>query len=233
MLARVRRATWRLEQAERERLWALVAARAEGVSVRKASEAVGLSPPRVHQLTQDVAVDVLDAGLGELWAAGWPAPEDLNAGGDAEPARRAVAAGRLDPPVRAVGRTPSVGEFSAGGEPAARSRFSRPARGGRGSGEGGGRAARVAFDVEELVRVRAVEDLDTARVRDEPRAERRRRPAEPDLGYAEFCARTRTPTQSIRQGADAWTTYQAERHRRGETDENPYTAYNPFRPGRG
>lgn len=66
---------------------------------------------------------------------------------------------------------------------------------------------RVAFDVEELARARAVEDLHTARIRDEPRAERHRRLAEPDLSYAEFCARTGAPAQSIRQGADALTAY--------------------------
>ena len=34
VLQRVSRAAWRLEQAERERAWALAPARAEGVSIR-------------------------------------------------------------------------------------------------------------------------------------------------------------------------------------------------------
>ena len=34
VLARVCRAAWRLEQAEREQTWALVSARAEGISIR-------------------------------------------------------------------------------------------------------------------------------------------------------------------------------------------------------
>jgi hypothetical protein len=34
VLARVSRAAWRLEQAERERTWALVSARAEEISIR-------------------------------------------------------------------------------------------------------------------------------------------------------------------------------------------------------
>jgi hypothetical protein len=34
VLLRVSRAAWRLEQAERERSWALASARAEGVSIR-------------------------------------------------------------------------------------------------------------------------------------------------------------------------------------------------------
>ncbi|MFF0430331.1 hypothetical protein ACFYUJ_38965 [Streptomyces sp. NPDC004520] len=227
-----------MEQAERERLWALVAARAEGVSVRKAAEAAGLSPTRVHQLTRDAAVDVLDAELGELRTAGWPAPEDLDAGDDAELVGRAAVAERLVdeagwilqcaqwvehlrqesfPPV--VNLRPEADFPDRHAVVVDLARVAAVLR-------------RVAFDVEELARARTVEDLDTARVRDEPRAERRRRLAEPDLGYAEFCARTGTPAQSIRQGADAWTAYQAERHRRGETDQNPYTAYNPFRPRR-
>ena len=42
VLLRVSRAAWCLEQAERERSWALVSARAEGVSIRTLAAAVGL-----------------------------------------------------------------------------------------------------------------------------------------------------------------------------------------------
>ena len=45
VLLRVSRAAWRLEQAERERSWALVSARAEGVSIRTLAAAVGLGVP--------------------------------------------------------------------------------------------------------------------------------------------------------------------------------------------
>jgi hypothetical protein len=65
VLARVSRAAWRLEQAERERTWALVSARAEGISIRTLAAAAGLSPSRVHQI---VAAADLDAALGELRA---------------------------------------------------------------------------------------------------------------------------------------------------------------------
>ena len=44
VLARVSRAAWRLDQAERERTWALVSARAEGISIRTLAAAIGLSP---------------------------------------------------------------------------------------------------------------------------------------------------------------------------------------------
>ena len=65
VLARVSRAAWRLEQAERERTWALVSARAEGISIRALATAAGLPPSRVHQLVADADLDALDAALGE------------------------------------------------------------------------------------------------------------------------------------------------------------------------
>ena len=45
VLRRVSRAAWRLEQAERERAWALASARAEGVSIR--TLAAGRFSPRI------------------------------------------------------------------------------------------------------------------------------------------------------------------------------------------
>ena len=84
VLRRVSRAAWRLEQAERERAWALASARAEGLSIRKLAAAAGLSPARVHQITAAADLDELDAALGELRAAGWPAPEDPGGDDDAE-----------------------------------------------------------------------------------------------------------------------------------------------------
>ncbi len=72
------------EQAERERTWALVSARAEGISIRTLATAVGLSPSRVHQLVADADLDALDTAFGELRAAGWPAPEDPDSGEDTE-----------------------------------------------------------------------------------------------------------------------------------------------------
>jgi len=75
VLTRVTRAAWRLERAGREWRWALVSARAEGVSIRKLATAAGLSSSRVHQLVAGAGLDELDAALGELRAAGWPAPK--------------------------------------------------------------------------------------------------------------------------------------------------------------
>ena len=69
VLQRVSRAAWRLEQAERERAWALASARADGVSIRTLAAVAGLSPARVHQITAAADLDELDAALGELRAA--------------------------------------------------------------------------------------------------------------------------------------------------------------------
>jgi uncharacterized protein (DUF111 family) len=44
VLARVSRAAWRLEQAERERTWEMVSARAEGISIRTLAAARSVPP---------------------------------------------------------------------------------------------------------------------------------------------------------------------------------------------
>jgi hypothetical protein len=76
-------------------VWALVSARAEGASIRKLAAAAGLSPSRVHQLVAAADMDALDAALGELRAAGWPAPEDPDSGDDTELNGRDSIVGRL------------------------------------------------------------------------------------------------------------------------------------------
>src|SRR3954465_5680860 len=48
--ARLRLATERLEEAQRERIWAIVEAHQSGLSVRQIAVATGLSSSRVHQL---------------------------------------------------------------------------------------------------------------------------------------------------------------------------------------
>ena len=57
---------------------ALASARAQEISIRTLATAIGLSPSRVHQLAVGAGLDALDAALGELGAAGWPAPEHLD-----------------------------------------------------------------------------------------------------------------------------------------------------------
>src|SRR5947207_5060975 len=50
LAARLRLATERLEEAQRERTWAVVEAHQSGLSIRQIAAATGLSPSRVHQL---------------------------------------------------------------------------------------------------------------------------------------------------------------------------------------
>jgi hypothetical protein len=75
---------------------------------------------------------------------------------------------------------------------------------------------RIAADIDELARARRVQDPGTAAVLPGPRAERRRRLAEPDLEFRAFCARRGLPASSTPQLERAWDAWQAERYRRGE-----------------
>jgi len=85
-------------------------------------------------------------------------------------------------------------------------------------------------DVDELARARRAGDLDTAAVLPDPRAERRRRLAEPDLEFRAFCARKGLPASSTLPLERAWDPWQAERYRPGETGQRPGYTGNPFRP---
>ena len=61
------------------------------------------------------------------------------------------------------------------------------------------------------------------------RAERRRRPAGPDLGFRAFCARRglpASPAPQLERARDAW---QGERYRRGDIGQRPAGTGNPFR----
>ena len=54
MIARLRLAMTRLADAERERLWAMVAAKEAGLSIRQIAHATGLSAPLLHRPRQRV-----------------------------------------------------------------------------------------------------------------------------------------------------------------------------------
>ncbi len=236
VLTRVCRAAWRLEQAERERTWALASARAEGISIRALATAAGLSPSRVHQIVAAADLDALDAALSELRAAGWPAPEDPDSGEDIELGDRDSIADRLSDEVSWLRQCADwLAHLDADRYP--------PAVNLRPSADWPDRAVvavdlarvaavidRIAVDVDELARARRVQDLDTAAVLPDPRAERRRRLAEPDLEFRAFCARRRLPASSTPQLERAWDAWQAERYQRGEIDQRPGYTDNPFRP---
>jgi hypothetical protein len=88
---------------------------------------------------------------------------------------------------------------------------------------------RIAADVDELARAQRVQDLTTAAVLSDRRAERRRLLAEPHLEFQAFCARKGLPASSTLQLERAWDAWQAERYQRGETGLRPGYTDNPFR----
>ena len=89
---------------------------------------------------------------------------------------------------------------------------------------------RIAADVDELARARRVQDLTTAAVLPDRRAERRRRLAEPDLEFRAFCSRKGLPASPTPQLERAWDAWQAERYQRAEISQRPGYPGNPFRP---
>ena len=234
---RVSRAAWRLEQAERERTWALVSARAEGISIRTLATAAGLSPSRVHQIVAAADLDALDAALGELRAAGWPAPEHPDSGEDTELGGRDTIADRLSDEVSWLRQC------------------------------AGWLAHLDADSYPPAVNLRPAADWpDRAIVGRRPRAgggghrpHRRRRgrtrpgPAGPGPGPPPRCCPTRgpnaaggwpsrtwssgpsaparrLPASSTPQLERAWDAWQAERYQRGEISQRPGYTDNPFRP---
>ena len=175
-------------------------------------------------------MDELDAALGGLRAAGWPAPEDPDGDDDAELDGRDLICDRLLDEVGWLRQCAGwLTHLHTKGFPSAvnlRPEGDRPERAHVVAGLPRVAAIlnRIAADVDELARARRVADLDAAAVLGDRRAERRRRAAEPDLDFREFCRRSKLP-----QSERSWDLFAAERYRRGETGIPSYEAYNPFR----
>ena len=191
VLVRVSRAGWRLEQAERERTWALVSARApEDPDSGEDTELDGRDTI-ADRLSDEVSwLRECADWLSHLDADSYPPAVNLRPAAD-WPDRAVVA---VD-----LARVAAVID-------------------------------RIAADVDELARARRVQDLATAAVLADPRAERRRRLAEPDLQFRAFCTRRRLPASSTPQLERAWDAWQAERYQRGEISQRPGYTDNPFRP---
>ena len=66
MMTRLRLAMTRLADAKRERIWAMVAAKEAGLSIRQIARATGRSPTRVHQLLQGDEAREIPVWLSQL-----------------------------------------------------------------------------------------------------------------------------------------------------------------------
>jgi hypothetical protein len=66
MLTRLRLVVTRLADAERERIWAIVAAKEAGLSIRQIARAIDVSPTRVHQLLQAHEAHEIPVWLSQL-----------------------------------------------------------------------------------------------------------------------------------------------------------------------
>ena len=204
--ARLGRASFRLEMAELERIWAIASAHSAGWSVRDIAKRVGLSATRVHQLVSDPRAALVDHALSVLREIGWPAPEDPVTDGDGQVADRlvdeaaallccvewleALAAGRC--PV--VNLRPREDWPSTDNVVVDHARVVRVLR-------------RIANDIDEIARARRVADL-PSRTAADARLRRRQRlgeaPIEPPQG-----------PMSVPQGRRSWGEYARRLERAG------------------
>jgi hypothetical protein len=88
--ARLRLATERLDEAQRERIWAIVEAHQSGLSVRQIAAATGLSSSRVHQLLGSDEAREIPRWLSQQRRQDHPSPPDIPArlAGELEALRR-------------------------------------------------------------------------------------------------------------------------------------------------
>src|SRR5690242_8312389 len=77
--ARLRLATERLDEAQRERIWAIVEAHQAGLSVRRIAAATGLSSSRIHQLLGSEEAREIPRWLSQQRRRGRPSPTGVPA----------------------------------------------------------------------------------------------------------------------------------------------------------
>ena len=216
---RLARASFRLEMAELERIWAIVSAHRGGLSVRDIAHQVGLGPTRVHQLVTSPQADSVEHALSVLREVGWPVPEDTRPAAEEQVADRLIEeAAALVSCVEwleslSTQETPVVNLRPEDDYPETdyvavdQSRVIRVLR-------------RIAHDLEELARARRVADLSSSGNDADPRMRLRRRLAEPPIELS------RRGT-SILQGRKAWENYEHRLQKAGlPAPPNPYRHLN-------
>ena len=216
---RLARASFRLEMAELERIWAIVSAHRGGLSVRDIAHQVGLGPTRVHQLVTSPQADSVEHALSVLREVGWPAPEDTRRAAEEQVADRLIEeAAALVSCVEwleslSTQETPVVNLRPEDDYPETdyvavdQSRVIRVLR-------------RIAHDLEELARARRVADLSSSGNDADHRMRLRRRLAEPPIELS------RRGT-SILQGRKAWENYEHRLQKAGlPAPLNPYRHLN-------
>ena len=212
---RLARASFQLEMAELERVWAIVSAHRQGLSVRDIAQQVGLGPTRVHQLVTSPQVGCVEYALSMLREAGWPAPEDSLPDAEEQVADRLTEEATML--ISCVGWLESL---AAGETPAVNLRPDDDLPETCYVGVDQGRVIRmlrrIAHDLEELARTKRLADLST-RVSDaDPRLRLRRRLAEPPI---EISLRG----TSIPQSRQAWADYESHMQKAGfPAPVNPY-----------
>ena len=148
------------------------------MSIRKIVAAAGLGPTWVHAIVRDADLDGLDAAVGKLRSLyGWPAPQDPG-----------IAERLLDEVEWLRDCASWLAQLELGEYPPVinlRAEPDHPDRCNIVVDVGRVRRAllRIAADIDELARVRSVEDLEHAQVDGDMRAERRRRLAESPLAF--------------------------------------------------
>ena len=212
---RLARASFRLEMAELERIWAIVSANREGMSVRDIARQVGLSPTRVHQLVNSPQADCVEHALSVLREAGWPTPEEHPPGAEEQVADRLT-----EEATALISCAEWLSSLAAGERPVVNLRPDSDLPDRDYVAVDQGRVIRVlrriAHDLEELARSRRVSDLSTSANDADPRLRLRRRLAEPPIELSRS-------GKSIHQSRQAWEDYEASLQRAGlPTPSNPY-----------
>jgi hypothetical protein len=208
-------ASFRLEMAEFERLWAIVSAHSQGMSIRDIAKQVGLGPTRVHQIISAPGADLMENALSVLREIGWPAPEDPTAQDQEQVVDRLSEEADLLLTCATwleeleAGKRPVVNLRPAEDWPHTNNTLVDHARLIR-------MFRRIAHDIDELARARRISDLSSNNIDADLCLRRRHQLCEPPI----------TPPGSrtnLHQARRAWEEYEQRLEKAGlPIPENPY-----------